>query len=178
MKKLFKRILIASILFGINLISINKSFAIPNTKQAQLQMNEYITKGSFRGGQAGNGFSLKEIKRVVSASKNSERMIFEVSDRDGKTYSGKPGYFHAQLMQNPSRISIDFAQMGRSAIDAKKLTNLFKKSQLVRASRITLDNEDQSVNVTLYLKNPVKLRAFSLAPKAGTPKVVIDFTKL
>jgi hypothetical protein len=172
------KILIKKFLVSILLIFTSKSLAVPSTKQAQLLINEYVTKGSFRGGQAGNGFSLKDIKRVVSSSLNSERMIFEISDREGRSYSGKPGYFHAQLRQNPSRISIDFAQMGRSSVDAKKLATFFKKSQLVKASRITLDSEDQSTNVTLYLKKQVKFRVFSLAPKAGSPKVVVDFTKL
>ena len=68
--KIVHGILMASSFVGLNLLIISESLAVPNTKQAQLLINEYIAKGSFSGGQAGNGFSLKEVKRVVSYSKN------------------------------------------------------------------------------------------------------------
>lgn len=138
------------------------------------KLNEIISEGAFRGGQAGNGFSLLDIKRVVSTSLKNERMIFEIGTLNGTKYSGQPGYFQAQLRKRPPELSIDFAQTVLAKFDQNRLLSLFKTSKLVKNTIMTTDAIDNSTNITLILKKPIKARVYTLAPKDTSPKVVVD----
>lgn len=151
--------------------------AAVNKKAGKRQINEFITQGSFKGGKAGKGFSLLNVKRVLSPSKSAERIIVEMGDHKGNSYSGTPGYFHAQLKQNPARLSVDFSQITSSKINQKKFASLFKNSVLVKKTKVTLDPEDGSANLTMYFKKSVKARIYTLAPKGKAPKVVVDFVQ-
>lgn len=137
-------------------------------------LNEIISEGVFKGGQAGDGFSLLGIKRVVSTSKRAERMIFEIGTYKGEKYSGQPGYFHAQLSRRPPELTIDFAQTVLTKFDSQKLIEMFKKSKLVKRTHMTSDPEDNSTNITLVFRRPVKARVYTLSPEANSPKVVVD----
>lgn len=137
-------------------------------------LNEITTEGVFRGGQAGAGFSLLDIKRVVSTSKKAERMIFEIGTHKGEKYSGQPGYFHAQLSKKPPELTIDFAQTVLTKFDSQKLIEIFKKSKLIKKTFMSTDSEDNSTNITMVFRRPVKARVYTLAPKDNSPKVVID----
>jgi hypothetical protein len=138
------------------------------------QLNEITTEGVFRGGQAGAGFSLLDIKRVVSTTKKAERMIFEIGTHKGEKYSGQPGYFHAQLSKHPPELIIDFAQTTLAKFDGQKLMEIFKKSKLIKKTFMTTDPEDNSTNITIVFRRPIKARVYTLAPKENSPKVVVD----
>lgn len=142
------------------------------------ELNDTITEGAFKGGQAGSGFSLLDFKRVVSPSKKSERMIFEIGDHNGGTYSGQPGYFHAQLSRKPPEFTIDFSQMVLTKVDQKKLIQLFKKSKLVKKAKFKIDNEDNSTNLTFTLRKPIKARVYTLSPLEKSPKIVVDIISI
>jgi hypothetical protein len=149
-------------------------FGAVNKNLPEKPLNEVITEGAFKGGQAGDGFSLLDIKRVVSVSKKAERMIFEIGTYKGEKYSGQPGYFHAQLSKKPPELTIDFAQTVMTRFDSQKLIAMFKKSKLIKRTQMSTDPEDNSTNITMLFKRPVKARVYTLSPKDNSPKVVVD----
>lgn len=139
--------------------------------------NGFLTEGSFRGGGAGIGFSLLRLKRVYSTDGMSERLIFEIGDKDGQAFIGQPGYFHAQLFKKPSKLSLDLSQLLKSQVTSKELKKIFKKSKLVKSASITSDAADNSTNISIQFKSSVKMRVFTLSNQTSSPKLVIDFTK-
>ncbi len=151
--------------------------AIPKDK-TPASLKAFLAEGSFRGGNAGIGFSILSMKRVYSTDGNSESLILEFGDRDGQVYSGKAGYFHAQLFRNPSELSLDLSQMVRSKVTPVQIKNLIKKSKLIQSANLESDIEDHSTNITMRFKSPVKMRVFTLSPKKKSPKLVLDITKL
>ncbi len=152
--------------------------AIPKVSSTVLPLKTFLAEGSFRGGVSGDGFTLMSVKRVYSTTGKSERFIFEMGDRSGKPYSGKIGYYHAQLFKNPSELSLDFSQLGRSRVGTPQFKALFKNSKLVENSNLVLDKQDHSTNVSMKFKYPVKMRVYSLSPKGKSPKLVVDVTRL
>ena len=137
----------------------------------------FLSEGSFRGGGAGIGFSLLRLKRVYSTDGLSERLIFEIGDKDGRTFVGQPGYFHAQLFKKPSKLSLDLSQLLKTKVSTKDLKKIFKKSKLVKKASITTDAQDHSTNISIHFKSSVKMRVFTLSNQTTSPKLVIDFTK-
>jgi hypothetical protein len=168
MKKLSSIVLVSYFFMQLN------CYAAVNKNLPEKPLNEIISEGAFKGGQAGDGFSLLDVKRVVSTSKKAERMIFEIGTYKGEKYSGQPGYFHAQLSKRPPELTIDFAQTVLTKFDSQKLIEMFKKSKLVRRTHMTSDPEDNSTNITMRFKHPVKARVYTLSPKDTSPKVIID----
>lgn len=136
-----------------------------------------LSEGSFRGGGAGPGFSLISLKRVYSTDGKSERLIFEIGDKEGNSYVGQPGYFHAQLFRKPSKLSLDLSQLLKSQVSPEEFKELFKKSKLVKSANISADEDDQSTNIQIQFKSAVKMRVFTLSPDSMSPKLIIDYTK-
>lgn len=151
--------------------------AIPKSNNLA-SVKSFLSEGSFRGGKFGSGFSLLGVKRVYSSNGNSERFILEIGDRDGRLYSGKPGYFHAQLFRNPSELSLDLSQIIKSRVTSAHLKNLIKQSRLIQNADLTVDREDYSTHFTMRFKSPIKMRVYTLSPKKSSPKLVIDITKI
>ncbi len=156
---------------GLSLAAIPKTNSLASVKT-------FLSEGSFRGGQFGSGFSIVGLKRVYSPNGNAERFIFEIGDRDGRKYSGKTGYFHAQLFRNPSELSLDLSQVLKSKVDNHQLRSLIKKSKLIQKAELTVDREDNSTHFAMKFKSPIKMRVFTLSPKKSSPKLVIDITKI
>jgi hypothetical protein len=160
----------------VQLAVLNAVAAVPNDKVPKT-IRAFLPEGSFRGGLAGNGFSLLGIKRVFSTDGHSERIIFEIGDKNGKPYSGRPGYFHAQLFRNPSEMSLDLSQLLKTKVSANQLRALLRKSKLIQTADLVSDLEDRSTNVKMRFKVPIKMRVFTLSPKNNSPKLVLDISK-
>lgn len=161
---------------GLNL-NLSSFAAIPKNNNLAT-VKSFLSEGSFRGGEFGSGVALLGIKRVYSSSGDAERIILEMGDRDGKIYSGKPGYFHAQLFRNPSELSLDLTQVLKSRVTNAHLKNLIKQSKLIQTADLSADREDHSTHFNMRFKAPIKMRVFTLSPKKSTPKLVIDITKI
>ncbi len=173
--KAFKYFLISSLII-FSFISISSKAIIPTHKLNSIK--EFLPSGSFRGGSAGVGFSILSLKRVYSTDGHSERLIFEIGDKDGHLQSGNTGYFHAQLFRNPSQFSLDFSQLLLSKVSSTQLKKLISKSKLIQNADLTSDFEDHSTNVSLQFKAPIKMRVFTLSPYKKSAKLVVDFTKM
>lgn len=127
------------------------------------------------GGVAGSGFTLLDLRRTATKGKTKiERIVMDVGDRQGQSIKGRPGYYYAELKQNPSRLIIDFSQMPNSKVTAAQMAARFKGSNAVRKSSMSVDPIDSSLNLTLDLKKNTKVRVYQVAGKKTTSKVVVD----
>lgn len=134
-----------------------------------------VGEGTSFGGLAGNGFTLKDLRRTADAKKKVERIVMDVGDRNGADLRGWPGYFFVELKKNPQRLVIDFAQMPNSNIDQKQLALRMKNSLAVLKTSMSLDPVDNSLNLTMDLKKNTKVLVHQVRGKKTTSKVVIDF---
>src|SRR5437868_13823594 len=82
--------------------------AIPAKMKAPVPGKILIKEGSVTGGIAGSGFSLLDLRRTADNKKHLERVVIDIGDMQGQTLKGLPGYFHAELKKNPSKLVLDF----------------------------------------------------------------------
>lgn len=133
-----------------------------------------VGEGTSFGGLAGNGFTLKDLRRTADEKKKIERIVMDIGDRNGADLRGWPGYFFVELKKNPQRLVIDFSQMPNSYLDQKQLALRMKNSLAVLKTSMSLDPTDSSLNLTMDLKNNTKVRVFQVSGKKKTSKIVID----
>jgi hypothetical protein len=157
------------------LILTSSAFAaIPAKKQVVAPMRILVGEGVSIGGLAGTGFTLLDLRRTADRKKKIERLVLDVGDRTGAVMKGWPGYYHAELKKNPSRLVLDFAQMGSSRIDQVSLNTRLKNSLAIQKSNITVDPVDSTLNLTLDLKPNTRVRVAQVPGKKMTSKVVVD----
>ncbi len=128
--------------------------------------------GATYGGLAGSGFTLLDLRR--SSDKKIERLVFDIGDKSGAMMRGWPGYYHAELKDNPQRLVIDFAQMPNSRLNQVAMTARLKNSIAVTSTVMSLEPVDNSLNLTMDLKKNTKVRVYQVMGKATTSKVVVD----
>lgn len=134
-----------------------------------------VRSGVLEGGIASDEFSIYSIERA-STPEGSERLVITYGDRFGNALKGDPGFFHVAFDQNSRRISVDLAQVSRTAVDQNDLAKVLTKSIFVASSDMTMDPVDGSTNITLHLKNPVSI---SVSSESGNiSRVVIEMRGL
>lgn len=129
-------------------------------------------QGSLIGGVAGSGFTIKDVKLVKMGGK--ERLIFDVTDMQGRPVKGLPGYYNVELKKNPRRLVVDFAQTAGSFLDEKTVRQRMKSSTRVKSSRLLVDPYDQSVSLVFDLKEESKIQVFQVPGRKETGRVVVD----
>lgn len=146
--------------------------AVNKTKTAPSKILEGT--GSMIGGVAGTGFSLLDLRKSQDMKHKAERIVFDIGDLRGRKQKGLPGYYHVQMLQNPSRLVIDFSQMPASKINAQEIQKRLASSMFIKSTELALDPIDQSLNLVLFLKNKPKAKVFQVAGQKSTSKVVVD----
>ncbi len=157
------RLFISTTVAAIGLIAPNPRIAnaanIPFTVRPG-QMSMPFHHGSVSGGQAGPDFSLLGVKEV-SIPRGGMQIVLNYGDHLGHPLHGEPGYFHVSIDRVGKRISMDLAQVLRTAIDQKDLSRELSRSSIVSSSDITTDPADGSTNITLNLRRPVEMKVRS-----------------
>lgn len=132
-------------------------------------------EGSLIGGIAGTGFSLLDIRPSRDQKKKAERIVIDVGDMNGAPIKGLPGYYHAQLLKNPARLSIDFSQMPISKLQPNVIKQRLTKSSIfIQDTKISLDPVDQSLNLTIYFQRDPSVKVYQVPSQKTTSKVVVD----
>ncbi|WP_413577256.1 hypothetical protein ACLVWU_03180 [Bdellovibrio sp. HCB290] len=155
------------------LLALPASAAIPS-KKVQPGPKILSGKGELFGGIAGSGFTLLDVRRTGDKSKKVERVVFDVGDKNGQKIKGWPGYFHAELKNNPQRLILSFSQMPASLVNEVALNYRLKSSFAVKKTALSMDPLDSSLNLTMDLKPNTKVRVYQVAGKKTTSKVVVD----
>ncbi len=122
------------------------------------KLGTYIAAGSIIGGSAGKLFSLLRVQRMALAG-GVERLILTYGDQDGIPLKSQPGYFHLSLDQAGERLVLDLSQVLKTAVDQHDLIKELKGSRLVTKTDMSMDPQDGTTNITLFMKVPVETRA-------------------
>lgn len=157
-----------------SLWTIHAVAAVPSEKPKPSVSKILSGQGISYGGLAGTGFTLLDLRRTATKDQKIERLVIDVGDLGGQTIRGWPGYYHAELKSNPSRLIIDFAQMPNANLDSDQLAARLKSSAAVTKTSMTVDPVDSSLNLTLDLKKNTKVRVYQVSGKKTTSKVVVD----
>ncbi|WP_374075097.1 hypothetical protein [Bdellovibrio bacteriovorus] len=155
------------------LLAVPAFAAVPSQK-AKPVSKILSGQGVSFGGLAGTGFTMMDLRRTADSKKKIERIVIDVGDMNGGVIRGWPGYYFAELKNNPQRLVIDFAQMPNANVDQGQIASRMKGSLAVLKSSMSLDPVDSSLNLTLDLKKNTKVRMYQVAGKKTTSKVVID----
>jgi hypothetical protein len=135
-------------------------------------LGKYVHSGVVVGGIAGDGFSILRVQKLT-APDGAERLVILYGNGFGQPVKTDPGYFHINVDDKHGRVSIDLAQVQKTAVDDKELAKLFSGSKLVAATEITMDPIDLSTNILLNLKQPTDVRA-AIDDYKGARTLVID----
>jgi hypothetical protein len=156
------------------LLALPAVAAIPAKKTNPVGPKILSGKGELYGGLAGTGFTLLDVRRTADKGKKVERLVFDVGDQNGAKMKGWPGYFHAELKDKPQRLVLSFSQMPASLVNTIALNHRMKDSYAIKATAMSLDPVDSSLNLTMDLKQNTKVRVYQVAGKKSTSKVVVD----
>lgn len=142
--------------------------------QSPQKMKVYPAPTAIVGGMADIGFSLTDIQKVSDTKSKHERFIFSVGNLNGGPHKGAPGYYHAQLIKNPNRLTIDFSQMSVIYMSENKIKETFGNSNFVKSYKLVTDPIDKTTTLVLDLKKEVLFRAVQVKGEKTTSKVVVD----
>lgn len=147
---------------GIFVMMAGAAFALPAPLLVKPgRVSPPVQNGVTIGGKAADEFSLIGVSAEHVHGGKGERLTLSYGDRHGHPHRGEPGFFHVALDRDAKRIVIDLAQMRKTAVDANGLAKVLSGSKLVASSDITMDPFDGSTNLTLILKQPVKMKVSS-----------------
>lgn len=138
------------------------------------KIGAYLPEGVVVGGRVGKGYTLLALRRSFEKETETERVVLDIGDINGKPVLGEIGYFHASIERNPARVVLDLAQVTRSGVDQDKLLKIFKNSPLVKSAEITYDPEDSATNLVLNFKYKTKVEVFQLNSPDAPGRIVID----
>ncbi len=148
------------ITLGLMLVAMsNSANAVPAKAFVRPQkLGTYIAAGSIIGGNAGKLFSLLRVQKMNLAG-GVERLILTYGDQDGIPLKTQPGYFHLSLDQAGERLVLDLSQVLKTAVDQQDIIKELKGSKLVAKTDMSMDPQDGTTNITLFMKVPVETRA-------------------
>ncbi len=155
------------------LIDLSVAQAAPQQTNIKPQpLGKYIRNGVVVGGIAGDAFSILRVQKLLAAD-GGERLVILYGNGFGQPVKTDPGYFHVNVDEKRGRISIDLAQVQKTAVDDKQLAKLFSGSKLVAATEMTMDPIDLSTNILLNLRKPALVKA-AIDDYKGARTLVID----
>lgn len=151
--------------------------AIPPKQAVDKKLNQYMSNGVVFGGESGAAFSLLNIRRDFSVGLQTERLIFDFGDKDGKPLMGRVGFFHVAIDAQKKRIIIDLDQVQKSKLDQQKLLEIIKKSPFIKSAHMTFDPQDLSTNLTLNMKGPIEVEVFEMPSQKQASRLVLDLKR-
>ncbi len=137
------------------------------------KLGNYIAAGAIVGGNAGKIFSLLRVQKMLLPD-GVERLILTYGDQDGVPLKTQPGYFHLSLDQAGSRLVLDLSQVLKTAVDQQDLIKELRGSHLVAKTDMSMDPQDGTTNITLFMRTPVETRAQVELSEDKQNQLVID----
>jgi hypothetical protein len=141
-----------------------------------LRPSAWIRSGAAIGGQAAaDELSLLRVRRAARPD-GGERLLVAYGDKYGRPLRAQPGYFHLALDRGGRRLSLDLAQVSRTAVDRRDLEKLFANSTLVASVDIVMDPQDGSTHLSLAFAAPIEAFASTASGDASAPAgLAFDF---
>ena len=168
---------LAKLLIGLSalfLFAQGVSASVPARQIIRPQkLGSYIAAGAIVGGNAGKIFSLLHVQKMLLAG-GVERIILTYGDQDGVPLKTQPGYFHLSLDQAGERLVLDLSQVLKTAVDQQDLIKELRGSHLVAKTDMSMDPQDGTTNITLFMRSPVEARAQIEATEDKQNQLIID----
>jgi hypothetical protein len=162
------------LIFAMVIFNLSTAFAVPAKQIVRPQkLGNYIAAGAIVGGNAGKIFSLLRVQKMLLAG-GVERLILTYGDQDGVPLKTQPGYFHLSLDQAGERLVLDLSQVMKTAIDQQDLIKELRGSHLVAKTDMSMDPQDGTTNITLFMRTPVETRAQIEMAEDKQNQIVID----
>ncbi len=91
-------------------------FAAKIPTKVELQPASILKEnGALRGGTAGQGFSLIDLRSSSTKNNKSERLVLDIGDAAMQKLKGSVGYYNVEL-KNSKRVVIDLTQTFNSKL--------------------------------------------------------------
>lgn len=150
--------------------------ALPKKNLAMKKpQNVLSNSGSIRGGQAGLGFSLLDLRKTASAKTKIERLVIDVGDRVYQRQQGPVGYFNVELRNGGQQVVIDFSQVLNSKFTEAQLKKKLASSRYIKSSEMIFESEGQTTSLVLNLKQKAQVRVQPVNGKGKqTARLVLD----
>lgn len=172
--KLVFSISISILTCSLAIAAINPKAGIDRLRAPIDKKHRYIENGTIIGGEAGTQSSILNIRRLFANKDGIERIILDLGDSRGRPLKGQVGYFHVSLNRGTKKLTLVLDQAHSSAIDQKKLQEIFRISPFVKSARILFDPLDRNITVEMMLKKSVAVEAFQLPSKKKASRLVLD----
>ncbi|MFN7826047.1 MAG: hypothetical protein ACK5P6_11875 [Pseudobdellovibrionaceae bacterium] len=142
---------------------------------AAIPKNLLKGEGVIRGGQAGAGFSILDVRR--SQNQKAERWVVDFGDAVKQPLASQPPYFNAELRKD-RKVILDFSQVWNSKLDEKALQKMMKQSPVVKSIKVNFEPQSQTMSWVLEMKQEVQLRVTPVKGSSRSPaKLVVDFIR-
>lgn len=167
------RLVLCMALVGLGLSSVGFA-AVKSLKFEPKALGDYFENGKVIGGEAGRAFSIRSLtKKSENQNGLSEDIQIEIGDGLGQKLNGNVGFFQVAVENDPARVIIDLTQMHYSKIDERQVAAIFRDSGLIKSTDMTIDPEDFSTNLTLFLNKPVRVKVTS-PEKQGQIRIKLE----
>jgi hypothetical protein len=150
---------------------------LPGLKSTLAEPVEVPLGNVIRGGTSADYLSLIDIRRSADKKAQVERLIFDFGD---KTFlpSKQISYFTVEYKANPRRVFLQLSLVMSSHFQAENLDAKIKPGLFVERTNLEFDSLGQSHNMTIYLKEPVKVLISKIDGQGERPaRLVLDFKK-
>ncbi|MCE3010847.1 MAG: hypothetical protein LW875_09565 [Proteobacteria bacterium] len=142
---------------------------------AAIPKNLLKGEGVIRGGQAGTGFSILDVRRTQT--QKVERWVVDFGDAVKQPLASQPPYFNAELRKD-RKVILDFSQVWNSKLDEKALQKMIKQSPFVKSIKVNFEPQSQTMSWVLEMKQEVQLQVTPVKGSSRTPaKLVVDFIR-
>ena len=142
--------------------AVDRQSEFDRIKASIEKKHRYVENGTIIGGEAGTQTSVLSMRRLYAPKDGIERIVLDMGDRYGKPLKGQVGYFHVSLDRERSKLVVVLEQTQSSAVDQKKLKDIFKLSPFVKNARILFDPHDRGITIEMDLKRKVVVEASHL----------------
>lgn len=127
---------------------------------------------SFRGGQAGIGFSLLNVKAIQSKTETKEQIQIQMGNLALQKLEGTVGYYNVQNDLKNKRVVIDFYQTLNSQFEARELQKVVKNLKLVKNSDLLFEPQSQTMSLVFQTTKPVDIKVLSRKGNKSNPATV------
>lgn len=150
------------------------TFAAKAPIKNQVQPTNILkNNGALRGGQAGDGFSLLDVRATVSKDKKIERLVLDIGNAAMQKQIGSVGYYNVEL-RNSRKLIIDLTQTSKSKISRDRLVKKFIQSPFIKSASLSQDPLTQNTSLILDLKKNADVKVRSVTGSKKTAQIILD----
>lgn len=162
------------VLLIFTLLTATTGFAAKFTAKAEQKPNNILkSNGALRGGKAGDGFSLLDLRSTVAKNSKTERLVLDIGNAAMQNLKGTVGYYNVELRKN-KQVLIDLTQTLNSKVTEEQLVRKLSKSPFIKKATMQFDPLTQNTSLVLDLKKSAQVKVLSVKGAKKTARIVVD----